>query len=74
MKKGTDVFDVKSALCSQGKLISENFRILKKNLSISSKGKHFGCVCRVFEDRLDIILAFLVDHHATSSYTTSVQV
>ncbi|XP_057521448.1 cadmium-induced protein AS8 [Amaranthus tricolor] len=37
MKKGTDVFDVKSALCSQGKLISENFRILKKNLSISSK-------------------------------------
>lgn len=27
---------------------------VKKNLSISSKGKHFGCVFRVLEDRLDI--------------------
>lgn len=41
LKKGTEIFDVKTAISSQAKSISENFKLLKKDVSESCKGKHF---------------------------------
>ncbi|KMT11442.1 hypothetical protein BVRB_5g107660 [Beta vulgaris subsp. vulgaris] len=37
LKKGTEIFDVKTAISSQAKSISENFKLLKKDVSESCK-------------------------------------
>lgn len=41
MFKGTEKFDVKSAISSKRRAISESSRVLKKNISESGKGKDF---------------------------------